>query len=89
MTAQIQRRLEALEAVGGDDKLVLLFVSWERAKGAGPSRLTTEWHDDQFTQERGEDEESFKARLRAAVNRNRPLANRAAVIFLDEIDAAL
>lgn len=87
MTLQIKRRLEALEAATETDKLRLLFVSFMEADA--PRRLSTEWCGERFTQDADETEESFTARVRAAVNINRPAANCAAVLFLNSVDRAL
>ena len=84
----IERRLDALETATDTDKL-LLFVSWTRSKEAPVRRLKSEWKGEQFSQSPGESEECFKDRLRSAVNRNRPAANCAAVVFLSEMDMAL
>ena len=87
----IERRLDALETATATDtdKLLLLFVSWTRSKEAPVRRLKSEWKGEQFSQSPGESEECFKDRLRSAVNRNRPAANCAAVVFLSEMDMAL
>ena len=85
----IERRLDALENAADTDKLLLMFVSWTPSVAAATRRLTTSWKGQQFNQESEETEESFRGRVRDAVNRSRPAANCAAVVFLNELDADL
>lgn len=87
--ATIERRLDALETATDNDKLLLMFVSWTPSKAAPTRRLTTSWKGQEFTQEPDETAESFRARVRDAVNRNRISANCAAVVFLNEQDWSL
>ena len=89
MTTTTERRIAALEAATDTDKLVLLFMSWTPSDAIPRRRLTTEWKGERFNQEPDESEDSFRDRVRGAVNRNRPAANCAAVVWVNEVDWAL
>ena len=86
--AQLDRRVQKLEAVTDTDKVTLLFITWIKPEGEPPRRITTEWKGERFSQDLGESEESFLDRVRDAVDRNRPAANNVAVVFLEVVDWA-
>ena len=87
--AQLDRRVQKLEAVTDPGKVTLLFITWIKPQGEPPRRITTEWKGERFSQDLGESEESFLDRVRDAVDRNRPAANNLAVLFLEGVDWVL
>ena len=83
---QLERRIDALEAVTGPDKVTLLFITWLKPKGEPPRRMMTEWNGEHFSQALSEPEESFLDRVRWAVERDPPAANNIATVFLQGVD---
>ena len=85
---QLEKRIDALEAVTGTDKVTLLFITWLGREDEPPCRMVTEWKGERFSQDFGESEESFLDRVRCAVDRDPPAANNIAVVFLQGVDWA-
>ena len=83
---QLEKRIDALEAVTDPDKVTLLFITWLTRKDEPLRRMTTEWKGERFSQEPGEAETSFLDRVRDAVDRNRPAAGNVAAVFLRAVD---
>lgn len=85
---QLEKRIDALEAVTGTDKVTLLFITWIKPEGEPPLRITADWNGERFNQDWGEAETSFLDRVREAVDRNRPAAGNIAAVFLHSVDPA-
>ena len=84
--AQLDRRVQKLEALAHTDKASLLFITWVKPDDQPPCLVTAEWNGEHFSQGLSESEASFLARVRDAVERNPPAAHDIAAVFLQGVD---